>query len=680
MSQAEELLNSVSEEVPVHTHPVPDTDTYFVIDPVTRKIENTNPKKHVIMQYDHNSERCTFELPRFIDGHDMLECTSVTVNVDNIEVVESDGVEEAEPVEPRINSDAPDMTDLRIHPNDPEKVISSWLISRNSTQLAGILSFHIEYKCVDSNGDVVYEWSTDNYDEYEIRARKKNGEAAIVPHIDTLEQWRTRIFGAGDSVMANIAAEGEAQVAAVKAESKTQQEAVELKGAQTQESIPEDYTETNNMADEAVRSKADAIVCEEAGESVILKDSSNDNIRGLKLFGKSSQDGTPSPDNPIEIVNIGDTGRVNIDVCGVNKYVLYKRNASLTANGVTFTIGEDGTILINGTASTNTWIEVIRGFKSGTNPRDDKIISLNPNSMYVLSRTDLGGSVTGAVTVTVQASANHDGTGLYSANRYVAVKGDGVYRGWITLSPGTVCSNYKIAIQLEEGNVPTDYITATRQSVVLRTSNGLSGIPVTSGGNYTDSDGQQWICDEIDLERGVYVQRVGIKDFDGSDDEDWGGVSEVTDNMRSWIAVQGAYRPESDTANGIMCSQFNPQVSMNKGAFYQNRDRFFFGSGMTLNAWKTHLQSKPLQLVYILSTPIETPLTAEEIAAFKALRTNYPNTTILNDAGAWMSVKYNADTKTYIDEPKVLKLVDSSTGVVYELKVVDGNLTVVPVQ
>jgi hypothetical protein len=128
-----------------------------------------------------------------------------------------------------------------------------------------------------------------------------------------------------------------------------------------------------------------------------------------------------------------------------------------------------------------------------------------------------------------------------------------------------------------------------------------------------------------------------------------------------------------------MCSQFMPQVSMNKGAFYQNRDRFFFGSGMTLNEWKTHLQSKPLQLVYVPSTPIETPLTAEEISAFKALRTNYTNTTILNDAGAWMSVKYNADTKAYVDNPKTLKLVDSSTGVVYELKIVNGSLTINPV-
>ena len=84
-------------------------------------------------------------------------------------------------------------------------------------------------------------------------------------------------------------------------------------------------------------------------------------------------------------------------------------------------------------------------------------------------------------------------------------------------------------------------------------------------------------------------------------------------------------------------------------------------------------------VMYVLREPIETPLTAEEITAFKALRTNHPNTTILNDAGAWMSVKYNADTKTYVENPKVLKLVDSSTGVVYELKIVNGSLTVNPV-
>ena len=55
------------------------------------------------------------------------------------------------------------------------------------------------------------------------------------------------------------------------------------------------------------------------------------------------------------------------------------------------------------------------------------------------------------------------------------------------------------------------------QSMTVATPNGLPGIPVTSGGNYTDANGQQWICDEIDLVRGLYVQRTNVKTFDGTE-------------------------------------------------------------------------------------------------------------------------------------------------------------------
>ena len=56
----------------------------------------------------------------------------------------------------------------------------------------------------------------------------------------------------------------------------------------------------------------------------------------------------------------------------------------------------------------------------------------------------------------------------------------------------------------------------------------------------------------------------------------------------------------------------------------------------------------PTTVVYPLATPIETDLTAEELAQYSALHTNYPNTTIYNE-GAGMGVKYVADTKMYID-------------------------------
>ena len=53
-----------------------------------------------------------------------------------------------------------------------------------------------------------------------------------------------------------------------------------------------------------------------------------------------------------------------------------------------------------------------------------------------------------------------------------------------------------------------------RQTITLQTPNGLPGIPVTSGGNYTDPTGRRWVCDEVDLERGVRVQRVDKGAFD----------------------------------------------------------------------------------------------------------------------------------------------------------------------
>jgi len=55
-----------------------------------------------------------------------------------------------------------------------------------------------------------------------------------------------------------------------------------------------------------------------------------------------------------------------------------------------------------------------------------------------------------------------------------------------------------------------------RQTITLQTPNGLPGIPVTSGGNYTDENGQQWVCDEVDFGKSVKVQRIDKGAFDAT--------------------------------------------------------------------------------------------------------------------------------------------------------------------
>ena len=68
-----------------------------------------------------------------------------------------------------------------------------------------------------------------------------------------------------------------------------------------------------------------------------------------------------------------------------------------------------------------------------------------------------------------------------------------------------------------------------------------------------------------------------------------------------------------------------------------------------LAAWKEHLNTNPLHIVYRLAAPIETPLSAEELAAYAALHTYRGNTTVSNDASAHMDLEYVMDAKKYID-------------------------------
>ena len=113
-----------------------------------------------------------------------------------------------------------------------------------------------------------------------------------------------------------------------------------------------------------------------------------------------------------------------------------------------------------------------------------------------------------------------------------------------------------------------------RQTITLQTPNGLRGIPVTSGGNYTDPSGQRWVCDEVDLERGVKVQRVDKTCFDNT----------------KTLAEQNA----------------------------------------------------------ILATPVETPLTTAELAAYKALTTYAPNTVVQASDGAGLKLDYQRDVNIVI--------------------------------
>ena len=173
-----------------HMHSVYDTEPHFRIDPVTRAIENTSGKV-IIMQNDHNSERFTFELPRYIDDHDMSVCNVVEVHYNNIKADRTNA-----------NQDVYRVDDLQISPDSDDVVICSWLISQNATQHDGTLNFILRYACVAEDSTVDYQWFSDIYKEITVSEGIFNSEAVATEYSDILEQWRQELFsavGGGDT-------------------------------------------------------------------------------------------------------------------------------------------------------------------------------------------------------------------------------------------------------------------------------------------------------------------------------------------------------------------------------------------------------------------------------------------------------------------------------------------------
>lgn len=165
-----------------HQHSVYDTDKHFKIDPTTRKIENQSKSKVTLIQNDHDSERFTFEIPRYVEEHDMSICNKVEVHYLNIAADNSE-----------TNPGVYEVADLQVSPDSEDVVICSWLISRNATKHVGTLHFALRFACL--TGDIVdYDWRTGVYSEFNISESIFNSDVIVEEYFDVLEQWKQEIL------------------------------------------------------------------------------------------------------------------------------------------------------------------------------------------------------------------------------------------------------------------------------------------------------------------------------------------------------------------------------------------------------------------------------------------------------------------------------------------------------
>lgn len=317
----------------------------------------------------------------------------------------------------------------------------------------------------------------------------------------------------------------------------------------------------------AVKTRQNVLVGTETGNPLSVDDAFAAPMCGLTVYGRSTQDGTPTPDAPVPIVSAGDGGSVAVKVTGKNLIQPYEKDTQIAKNGVTMDY--------------NVASQLVHVYGTATGVADifdaEQRIPLSVKSNVTMSITVRAGKIPDGVMIQysdfVTLGLTCTGSKPYDTGAFNKPDAPGSVRFAMNIPKGATV-DFTIAVQLELGTTATAYSPYREQLLTLPTPNGLPGIPVTSGGNYIDPQGQQWVCDEVDLESGMRVQRVDKAAFDSTKP----------------LAEQNA----------------------------------------------------------ILATPIETPLTPAEIAAYKALTAYGPDTAVQADDGAGIRLAYQRDVNIAI--------------------------------
>lgn len=357
----------------------------------------------------------------------------------------------------------------------------------------------------------------------------------------------------------------------------------------------------------AVKVRQNILAGSEIGNPISVDDAFPAPLCGLTVYGRSTQDGTPTPDAPVPIVSAGDGGSVAVKVTGKNLL-----NPSLFQNNKyqSFNV-ETGYYEID--SANNYWI-------TGIQP-------CLPSTTYHFNVYTEGGC-------------------FYDEKKNVI----GIAGFEFTVKTPAKCAYYCVnfsSVRLPYGSPviatvsePATYSPYREQLLTLPTPNGLPGIPVTSGGNYTDSTGQQWVCDEVDLTRGVRVQRVNAVDLSTCKIT---GTTELAVTKRLSIMLPLKAR---DYTVKALCNRLPYLVSFTSDTIHFYVDVTNVQAFIPIDA--KNPEEGEYIIFYVLDAPIETPLTPAEIAAYKALTAYGPDTVVQASDGAGVKLEYQRDVNLVV--------------------------------
>lgn len=333
---------------------------------------------------------------------------------------------------------------------------------------------------------------------------------------------------------------------------------------------------------------------------------------------------SPNPSYPQEIKSVVNP---TVKVCGKN--LIQPLMPTTTVGGVTVTNNGDGTYTLNGTATANITFRIDQSSYTGR----DNLKKYKGTYTFSRSDTSYEARIQQQDTWLVAMYLN---IGLQSVTKEINFDNCFVF---ISASKGTTYNNVLVDLQIESGSTATPFEPYHEQTVTIPYT--LNAIPVSSGGNVT-IDGQQYIADYVDVERGKLVRMCKEYVITGSERLAmyWLGNASY---LRNVCCI-------NNFENIVLYDGINPLAmsDMFIGKISKNADderaiylmlrgsgdktlaiKFLDSDGITtVDLAKQWLIEHKPKTVFVLSTPEEIDLTSEEVQAFKALATYYPITNI----------------------------------------------------
>lgn len=369
---------------------------------------------------------------------------------------------------------------------------------------------------------------------------------------------------------------------------------------------------------EGVGDAADAIVNTASGTLLNIKDSAERKNKGFGMSGKTTQDGTPTPDAPVEIVNAGrlneDTGKYEVDVKVTGKNIVNIPDISADTPG--------GTILCR--IVDNAVVSAQEKAVASNDVWHICFYSKDGKKQY-FNGTETHKAIT--------ATPKNPIVKLEYRNTYIT---SGAYKG----------------IMVEYGTVATKYEPYKEQTLTL-----TSDRPLTKWDRLVEQDGQiGWLYNSSETILNGTEDWIRHSEINKETTQAFGlSISDLIYGEDAAIGQNGL----TDKFRYVNAAWAKDEVgqAINNGRLFINIEKT---KASTVEEFKAWLKSNNVKVVYKTKQTEFVPLPKEEQEAIRALSTYYPTTVVSNSEDMEMELSYVADTKNYTDR-KIEQAVSAQT-------------------